>query len=283
MLGGYMFANKHKSDITFHGLMTGVNMWINQTVDVTDITCEGYSGWRDNDNAFIAWNAYNILVKVSIFDNSRQKELNESEFMEQPYTTLDIEEHDLSALMLPLCVPTTTTDGTTVPLILQFIRSANHTNITKGEPIVPKKVHVVQEAPAAEVLGTTGLIVVVILIALIVASDINYFERVIPICKKRFKSGLHRFTRRMHSHTAEGMQQMVSLTMGLGNMQGTNSRTRKTTVTSATSSHTQNRSRKLTLLSGRGDNFSGNEDLELGLIRRDAREEKKSHMNSAYD
>ena len=182
MLGGYMFANKHKSDITFHGLMTGVNMWINQTVDVTDITCQGYSGWRDSNSTYIAWNASNILVKVSIFDNFRQKKSDKSEFMGQNLTSLNIEGQDLSAFTLQLCIPTTTTEATTVPLILQFIRSANHTNITKGEPIVPKKVHVVQEAPAAEVLGTTGLIVVVILIALIVASDINYFERVFPIC-----------------------------------------------------------------------------------------------------
>lgn len=287
VLGGYMYANKQKSDITYHGWLGDVSMWVNLAIDVINIVCGINDLGSQSEDPYIAWNSSHILTVNHISDYSLHEKRNITR--DEVIVALQVEKQNSSSFLLPLCVPTTTTMAATepttkLPLIIQFIRSANHTNITKGESIVPKKQHVAQEAPGAEVFGTTGLIFLIILIALIVASDFRYFGRVIPICRRRCKSGLHRFNRKFHSQTAEGMQQMVSLTMGLGNMQASGSRAeRKATVSSMTSSHQQIKGRKLTVMSMRRNN-GDNDDLELGLIRRDrTRDDRGSQINSAYD
>ena len=85
------------------------------------------------------------------------------------------------------------------------------------EPVVASKYFKPVDAAGAEVVGATGFLIIGIILAIIVISDIRYFKRVLPMFKQNFMTGVYRIKKTAYRGSIIGsMHQFIVLTSRMG-------------------------------------------------------------------
>lgn len=184
--------------MSYHGLLRDVVMWDTIDIDVKKLysttTIE-----KDISIPLTTWNVSSILIWTP----------NDTA---QPLLDLD-EQYGLIHGKTPvvkcddeLKPSSTTRELKVLPMTTKLIK-----------PVILPRAYEPVEATGSEAYGSVCLIAIGALISIIVFSDLRYFERVLPIMKRNFKTGMSRLYRvMMRQSIIRSMIQMMALTARLG-------------------------------------------------------------------
>lgn len=177
--------------------MSGVHMWDNDSLDIRWLSCESTKETQFSSSLLVPWSTSNVLMRISPDDDWQPL----TNYLHQVGAEHLLSQRNADIFSASHCHRSASTAKESAAI----------------QPVVTHKNWEPAEAAGAEFLGTTGLILLAIILTLVIVSDIRYFERVLPIFKRNFMIGVYRIKQAIYRpNIALGMTQLISLTIRLG-------------------------------------------------------------------
>ena len=177
-------------------------MWNSVRIDIKALACLVDEKLEKLPEALAAWNVTNLIVRE---DNPKDDSFNDV-YLQSNLTTIRIDNISSSNCFL---MPNSSTED-----LKKFTKKRPFEII---EPVIAPKYYEPVDAAGAEVVGATGFLIISIILAIIVISDIRYFKIVLPMFRQNFMTGVYRIKRTVYRGSIIGsMHQFIVLTSRMG-------------------------------------------------------------------
>lgn len=182
--------------MAYHGLLSDLNIWYNNTVDIKTYFESGNATLAD-----LVWDTTEILVRTVDRNFNQKVEKFLPKYADHVMT---LNELDTSG-----CYPAK--------------------DKSEIKPVVARIIYKPTEAKGAKAYGSVCMGMLIFVGIVIVLSDVRYFGRVLPIAKRNIKTGMNRLKNMLHrSDMLAGMNQLITLTVSLARNNPSNQQTDQT-------------------------------------------------------